>query len=164
MLILAFAAALSSAAPTEFAARGFTFTFDVTLPVDAQTAFNSMTGDVSGWWDHTMSEHPKALHIEPKPGGGFYEIFDDAGNGVRHAEVTYAEPGKRLRMEGPLGLAGRAFTMVTTWDYEQVGDSTRVTCTVNMSGQIDTEMAAIVEGVWHHFLIEQLKPWVEKKR
>jgi len=53
--------------------------------------------------------------------------------------------------------------MVTTWDYEPVGDSTRVNCTVNISGQIDQEWERRVEGVWHHFLVEQLKPWVERR-
>ena len=164
VLIALCIAAFAFAEPAEFAVKGFTFTFDVTVPGSAEATFVLMTGDVSGWWDHHMSDQPKALYIEPKPGGGFYEIFDEAGHGVRHAEVTYAEQGKRLRMEGPLGLAGRAFHMVTTWDYEAAGDSTRVTCTVNMSGQIDAEKAAVVEGVWKHFLIEQFKPWAEGKK
>ena len=128
VLIALCIAAFAFAEPAEFAVKGFTFTFDVTVPGSAEATFDLMTGDVSGWWDHHMSR------------------------------------GKRLRMEGPLGLAGRAFHMVTTWDYEAAGDSTRVTCTVNMSGQIDAEKAAVVEGVWKHFLIEQFKPWAEGKK
>ena len=35
-------------------------------------------------------------YIEPRPGGGFIEIFDDEGNGVLHATVIYADRGKLL--------------------------------------------------------------------
>jgi hypothetical protein len=160
VLFLLVASSLALADPTEFPVHGFTITQDVMLPVSPARAFDLMTGDISGWWDHHFAEHPKALYIEPKPGGGFFEIFDDAGHGVRHAVVTWADPGKHLRFEGPLGLAGRALTMVTTWDYAPVGDSTKITCTVNLSGQIDADFAKVVEGVWHHFLVEQLQPWV----
>jgi hypothetical protein len=161
---LLFTATILLGTPTEFAVKGFTITQELVLPVEANTAFAMMTGDIGGWWDHTFSEHPQALFIEPKAGGGFYEMFDDQGHGVRHASVTWAEPGKRLRFEGPLGLAGNAINMVTTWDYEAMGDSTHVICTVNLTGQVDADKAAIVESVWRHFLIEQLQPWVNKQK
>ena len=152
------------AEPTEFPIKGFTITEQVMLPVAPARAFELMTGDISGWWDHHFVDYPRRLYIEPKAGGGFYEMFDDKEHGAKHATVTYADPGKRLRFEGPLGLAGRAVTNVTTWDYEPVGDSTRVTCTVNLSGQIDADFAKVVEGVWHHFLLEQLQPWVIRNK
>ena len=155
---------LCFAEPTEYVVKGYTVTQTIMLPVSPIKAFSVMTGDISGWWDHSFSDFPRKLYIEPNVGGGFYEMFDDSGHGVQHAVVTYADPGKRLRMEGPLGLAGRAITFVTTWDYEAVGDSTRVTCTVNMSGQVDAEKAAVVDGVWRHFLVEQLVPYVAKQR
>jgi hypothetical protein len=154
---------LALAEPEEFPVKGYSIRLNVVLPVPPDTAFGLMTGDISGWWDHHFSEYSKHLYIEPRPGGGFYEIFDNAAHGVRHAVVTWAEPGKHLRFEGPLGLAGSAITMVTTWDYEPVGDRTLLNCTVNLSGQINVESARKVEGVWHHFLIEQLKPWAEKR-
>jgi len=152
------------AEPAEFPLKGFAFTFDVSLPAPPERAYDLMTGNVSGWWDHHVSDKPARLYIEPEPGGGFYEIFDDAGNGVRHAEVTSANRGKILRMEGPLGLAGRALTMVTTWTFAASDSGTVVTCAVNLSGQIDAELASVVENVWRHFLLEQLPPWVESNK
>ena len=164
VLCLMVSACLAQAAPVPFQAAGYTISVDVMLPVSPERAFDMMTSDIGGWWDHTVSDYPKRLYLEPRPGGGFYEIFDDAGNGVQHAVVTYAERGKRLRMEGPLGLAGQAIQMVTTWDYQAAGDSTRVLCTVNLSGQTDAAMAGTVDGVWQHLLIEQLKPWAEARK
>lgn len=148
----------------EFPVKGFAITEELLLPVSPDTLYDVMTGDISGWWDHSFSEKPKALYIEPKPGGGFFELFDDHGSGVKHATVIYAERGKRLRFDGPLGLSGKAVVFVTTWEYEKATGGTLLKLTVNMSGQIETDFEQVIAGVWHHFLVEQLKPYVESGR
>ena len=61
-----------------------------TLAATPERVWQALTGDVSPWWDHTFSESPVRLYIEAKPGGGFWEIFDETGDGVRHAEVIWA--------------------------------------------------------------------------
>ena len=164
LFILVLSISYGYADPTPFAVGGFTITQEVVLPVSPEAAFDMMTGDISGWWDHHFAENPKALYVEPKPGGGFYEIFDDKGNGAKHATVILADRGKKLRYDGPLGLSGRAINDIVTYDYEKVEGGTKVTVTVNMSGQIDAYLAKRVEGVWHHFLVEQLKPYAEKMK
>jgi hypothetical protein len=120
-----------------------------------------MTGDVSGWWDHHLSDQPHALVIQPKATGGFFEIYDENGHGVKHADVTAADRGKLLRMVGPLGLAGNAVLLVSTLEYQPAGRGTTVHLTVNMSGQIDADIAAVVQKVWHHFLYDGLKVYIE---
>jgi uncharacterized protein YndB with AHSA1/START domain len=143
---------------------GFTIEHELILPVPPEEAFDAMTGDISGWWDHSFSEKPAAFYIEPKPGGGFYEMFDDVGNGVLHATVTYAHRGKMLRYEGPLGLAGNPFTMVMTFIYEPHEKGTRVAFSASSMGIMQEGWDAAVDQVWHHFLVEQLKPYVEAGR
>lgn len=91
----------------------FSFDKEVTLPGTPEQIFDAATGDISGWWDHSFSEKPKKFFIEAKPGGGFWEIFDDEGNGVLHATVIYSQRGKMIRFDGPLGLSGRAVQIVT---------------------------------------------------
>ena len=134
---------------------------ELILPASPEAVYDAVTGDISGWWDHSFSEHPKRLFIEPKPGGGFWEIFDDAGNGVLHARVIYAARGKLLRFTGPLGLSGQAAAVVTTYEFlpDPAGTKLRLTC--NVSGQISDGQDKIVDGVWHHFLFERLKPYIE---
>jgi uncharacterized protein YndB with AHSA1/START domain len=140
----------------------FSFDKQVTLPGTPEMIFDAVTGDISGWWDHHMSEHPKKFYIEPFPGGGFYEIFDDEGNGVLHATVIYADRGKLLRFDGPLGLSGKAIQLVTTYQFEPVGtDSTLFKVSVHGAGEVDEGIPAIVERVWEHFIFEQLKPYIE---
>ncbi len=153
-----------AATPEEFPVKGFSFTQEITLPVSPDSAFDFMTGDISGWWDHSFSDNPKKLFIDRTPGGAYWEIFDDAGNGVKHATVIFADRGKKFRMEGPLGLSGRAFQGVYTYDYEAIPTGTKVTLTVNMLGQLDAEFAGVVQQVWNHFLVERLVPYVEKVR
>jgi hypothetical protein len=140
----------------------FSFDKKVTLPGTPEIIFDAVTGDISGWWDHHMSEHPKKLFIEPVPGGGFWEIFDDEGNGVLHARVIYADRGKLLRFDGPLGLSGKAIQMVTTYQFEPVGsDSTLFKVSVHAAGEVDEGVPTIVERVWQHFIFDQLKPYIE---
>jgi uncharacterized protein YndB with AHSA1/START domain len=143
---------------------GFAFTFERTVPGNPRETYDAMTGDISGWWDHTVSGNPNRLYIEARPGGGFFEIFDESGNGVRHAVVTAAERGALLRFEGPLGLAGNALTMVATLELAEVGlegTSTNLRVTVHAAGEMQDGWAEAVENVWHHFIDERFVPYVE---
>jgi hypothetical protein len=143
----------------------FRITHELTLPGTPLTVYDAITGDISGWWDHSFSESPIRFYIEPKPGGGFYEIFDERGNGVLHATVIAANRGKLLRFDGPLGLSGKAIKIVHTYEFNSVGsDSTLLKLSVNMSGEIDEGLAETINRVWHHFLFECFKPYTEEGR
>jgi hypothetical protein len=141
----------------------FEFSHQLVLPGTPEVIYDAITGDISGWWDHSFSKTPLHFYIEAKPGGRFLEIFDEAGNGVLHATVLVADRGKMLRFDGPLGLSGRAVKMVHTYKFKAIGsDSTHLELSVHISGEIDKELANTVEKVWYHFLFEQFKPFVEQ--
>ncbi|GJQ62506.1 MAG: hypothetical protein SCALA702_15590 [Melioribacteraceae bacterium] len=143
--------------------ENFKFRDEVTLPGSTVEIYDAITGDISGWWDHSFSENPYKFYIEAKPGGGFYEIFDESGDGVKHAEVTYAKRGEILRFEGPLGLSGRAIHMVTSYYFESVGtDSTLLAYEVHGSGEVEDKTSKIVEGVWKHFIFERFVPYINE--
>lgn len=164
--VLVVAAIVAAPAPAPAAVRelsvgGFAVHHEFTVPGDSLSIYDAMTGDVSGWWDHTFSGKPKRFVIEAKPGGGFYEIFDDSGDGVLHGTVIYAKRGKLLRFRGPLGFSGSAMDMVVSWSYRGKGDSTVVTSDVNTTGQIEKGWPEVVDSVWSHFLIDRFKPFAE---
>ena len=141
----------------------FSFEHIVTLPGNPEIIYDAITGDISSWWDHTFSEKPAKFFIEAKPGGGFWEIFDESGDGVLHAKVIFAQRGKLLRFDGPLGLSGQAIQIVTTYKFEPVvKDSTKLTVEVHGSGEMTKGTDEIVKSVWHHFIIEQFKPYIEQ--
>jgi len=145
----------------ELKAGAFQVQQELVLPASPNDVYDAATGDISGWWDHSFTPHPKKLYIEAKPGGGFYEIFDDAGNGALHATVIYADRGKRLRFTGPLGLSGQAVNMVSTYDFLPDPAGTKLHLTCDVSGEIADGEDKIVDAVWHHFLFERFKPYIE---
>jgi hypothetical protein len=142
----------------------WTITHTVMLPGSPERAYDAATGDIAPWWDHTFHENPQRLVIEPWAGGGFWEIWNDQGEGVRHATVTRAERGKVLRFEGPLGLAGEGILLVTTWTFTAKGDSTELACTSNLVGAVPAGFEKAVDQVWAHFLSGRLKPYIESGR
>lgn len=142
----------------------FTFERTYIYPGNPEFVYDHLTGDISDWWDHSFSENPSRMYIDARPGGGFYEIFDASGDGVLHATVIGAQRGKMLRMEGALGLAGQALTMITTYQLQAKGvDSTVMELRIHGAGEVQKDIPKIVEGVWHHFLGEQFTPYIEKQ-
>jgi hypothetical protein len=157
VLLLAAVAVAAEAPPT----GSFSFRIAADLPGSPDEMYDALTGDISGWWDHTMSEAPVSLVIEARPGGRFLEVFDESGDGVVHATVTYAHRGRMLRMVGPLGLAGHAVTMVTTYELAPLDQGKcRLTVTVHASGEVHPGWDAVVQRTWEHFIVDRFVPWV----
>ncbi len=152
ILLLSAVAVTALAEVTPVPTGGFSVSQKVTVAVSPEQAFDYFTGDVIDWWDHTFSGNPVKLYLEPKPGGGFWEIFDDAGNGARHAEVIYVKRGEVIRFDGPLGLSGNALHMSHTVTFARKGDETEVSVVVNAAGQVEDGWQDAVDGVWTHFL------------
>ncbi|MBS2097834.1 hypothetical protein [Carboxylicivirga linearis] len=146
----------------ESTSQHFQFEISAILKGSPVEIYDHLTGDISPWWDHTFSDKPLKLYIEAKPGGGFYEIFDESGDGIRHAVVTGAQRGKLLRMEGPLGLAGHALTLVTTYNLTMEQDSTLLEVQVHGSGEFEEEWPDLIKSVWRHFIIDRFKPYWEQ--
>ena len=148
--------------PEPFAPQGFTAQVRVEIDAPREAVFAAATGDVSGWWDHTFSGGPAELAIEPEFGGRFYERFENgAEDGVLHAMVIYVDAPRSLRLDGPLGLSGKAVHKVATRTLEEADGGTVFTVDLAMSGQIDAPTAGIVTDVWRHFIGARLKPYVE---
>lgn len=135
---------------------------ETTLPGPPEWVYDQITGDVSEWWDHRFSEDPHQFVLEARPGGRFIEIFDETGDGVIHANVIWAQRGKRIRFEGPLGFAGEPIQIVTTYGFASVGaDSTRLVVHVNAAGPLDDSKRRALRRVWDHFILARFKPYVE---
>ncbi len=109
--------------------------------------------EVGRWWspDHTYSGDAANLSLDARAGGCFCEALADGGS-VRHLAVVYVQPGRVLRLEGPLGpLQSGAVTGMMTFTLEAVPAGTRVTLTYvaagfHPSGDLAT-WAPLVEAV-----------------
>ncbi|WP_300545650.1 SRPBCC domain-containing protein [Maricaulis sp.] len=161
---LAIMAAQETGAVEAFQPQGFRTTIEVEIDAPVAEVFEAATGDVTGWWDHSFSTDPAEMAIEPVVGGRFYERFEaGADDGVLHARVIYVHAPNELRLNGPLGLSGRAVDLVTSWTLSEAGEgeATRFGIALAMTGEIDAELAGVVRSVWVHFIEGRLKPYVE---
>ena len=145
--------------------NAFSVEHKIKLPGSPTMIYDAITGDISGWWDHSFSGSPLQLYLDPRAGGRFYEQFDESGDGVMHATVIVANRGKLLRFDGPLGLSGKAIKMVSTYEFSPAGsDSTLLKLTVNLAGSVEKGMPEIIDRVWHHFLFDQFQPYIRQNR
>lgn len=148
--------------PAAFEVQGFRSQIVVEIGAPVAEVFDAATGDISGWWDHSFSGNPAELVIEPRFGGRFYErvVAGEAG-GALHATVIYVDPPTRLRLDGPLGLSGRAVHLVSSWTLSEAQGGTLFTVDLSLAGEVDADLAAAVTNVWDHFIRERLKAYVE---
>lgn len=137
---------------------------EVVVPGSRGATYDAITGDISGWWDHSFTRDPARFVLEARPGGRFLEIFDDSGDGAVHGTVIYAKRGERLRFDGPLGFSGQTVQIVTTYDFTAAGtDSTLLVVQVNAAGTLDARERDALESVWRHFIVDRFKPYVEER-
>lgn len=150
VLILSLAMAPAEAKVLDSAANGFTVENTVTVPVDANTAWNALVNDVDQWWpkDHSWFGKDGKFTIEPRAGGCFCEIAGPRQ--VLHMTVGFADPGRLLRMLGGLGpLAGMGLTGTLDWTFETMtgmagaaGDGgTRITLRYVAGGYTTADLA-----------------------
>jgi hypothetical protein len=155
--------AIDPAALTAFSVQGFRTQIVVEIDAARQDVWDTATGDISPWWDHSFALEPAELFIEPVPGGLFYERLEESSDdGAVHATVIYVDAPESLRLHGPLGLTGRSYDLVSSWTLSEAEDGgTTFTVDLAMHGEIDEPMADVVRNVWVHFIENRLKTFME---
>jgi DNA-binding transcriptional ArsR family regulator/uncharacterized protein YndB with AHSA1/START domain len=131
----------------------------ITIHAGVEAVWAALTDHIGQWWDHSFTDNPYAIVLEPKIGGRFYEQFDESGAGALYATVTYLEPYRVLRTSGSMGMPG-ARQYVKTYRLEPDGDRTIVRTTASALGDIDAEL---LDGYRKggEALLESLKRYVE---
>ncbi|MBX3120147.1 MAG: helix-turn-helix domain-containing protein [Fimbriimonadaceae bacterium] len=122
------------------------------------TVYKALTENIGAWWSHSFSDAPKHITLEPFPGGRFFEEFE--GGGGLYATVTYAEPGKELRMLGPMGMSG-AVAGYVEYRLEAEGKDTRLKLSHRVVGEVTDERKSLYTTGWNALLTQRLKPFVE---
>lgn len=130
--------ALVRADVADSAANGFTVKLAIAIEAPPQEVYSRLVRNVGAWWDptHTFSGDARNLSIDDKPIGCFCEKLP-GGGGVRHLEVVYAEPGKRLVFSGGLGpLESMAATGRLTIQLAPAGAGTKLTAIYAVTGYV----------------------------
>ena len=101
---LALLAPYAKAEVVDSAAGGFTVKTSLVIQAMPQEVYRHLVRNVGDWWnpEHTYSHDSHNLSIEEKALGCFCEKLPNQGS-VRHMEIVYLDPGKRIVMTGGLG-------------------------------------------------------------
>ena len=141
---------------------------EVEITATPERVFDALTAQVGAWWSQHFSPAPRAIALEPWPGGRFYEEFgggvDAMGTGgALYATVTYLEPGRRLALTGPFGMPGPVLGLVS-FDLEPRADgaATLVRLSHHAVGAIDADTRARYGAGWGALLRDGLKRFVEE--
>ena len=104
---------------------------------------------VSKWWDpaHTWSGSAKNLSLDARAGGCFCEKLE-GGGAVQHARVIWAQPGKKMKLEGAFGpLQDMAVDALLSFALEPDGAGTKIKLTFRSSGAFTMDSAKLAPGV-----------------
>ena len=130
------------AAVADSSANGFTVKLTLSVQASPDDLYRRLVRNVGDWWEgaHTFSGKPRNLSIDDKPGGCFCEKLD-SGGGVRHMQVLYADPGKRLVLSGALGpLQTMAATGTMTIELTHADGGTKLDVTYAVAGYFPAGM------------------------
>lgn len=140
------------AAVTDSGANGFTVKLDLNIQASPQDVYGRLVHNVGDWWNsmHTFSGDAHNLSIDDRAMGCFCEKLADGGS-VRHMEVVYADPGKKLVFNGSLGpLQSIAATGSMTIQLSPAGAGTKLAVVYTVTGYLPAGMntwAAPVDSV-----------------
>jgi uncharacterized protein YndB with AHSA1/START domain len=118
--------------------NGVSLEWEIWVAASPERVWEALTAGVHHWWEHSYSDKPLRIVLEPTFGGRFYEQFDEQGNGALYSTVTYCEPPHMLRYSGNQGMRGAVVNTSTYWLEEQEG-GTRLRKRMDVLGDIPPE-------------------------
>jgi uncharacterized protein YndB with AHSA1/START domain len=133
--------------------------YDLAAPIG--TVFAALTADIGKWWTHRFKEGSE-VGFEPRIGGRFYEEWE-VGGAALYATVTYIDPPRRLRLEGPMGMSG-AVAASMQFELESRGSGTRLELVHDILASIDRAELEEYRAGWAELLDRGLRAFVEAKK
>jgi uncharacterized protein YndB with AHSA1/START domain/DNA-binding transcriptional ArsR family regulator len=139
------------------AVRSMLIEQEVQISASPAKVFDSLTGEVGRWWDHSWAQGE--VRMDARPGGRFEERWSET-EGALYATVTRVKHGELLAMTGPMGMTG-AVQNVMEITLAPEGDGTRLRLTHRALGEIDDETEENYSRGWTALLGGRLKSLVE---
>jgi hypothetical protein len=164
-VIFCMAAPTMTAEVVDSTANGFTVKTTLSIKAAPDAVYRQII-HVGDWWDsaHTFSGDAHNLSIEEKPMGCWCEKLPNQG-GVRHMQVVFLAPGKKLVMVGGLGpLQSMATAGTMTFQLSPAEGGTRLEVTYTVAGYFPAglnTLAAPVDSVLGQ-QFARLKNYMEK--
>lgn len=137
-----------------------TIALEYELAASPERVFRALTEEVGAWWTHAFKEGSRVF-LEARPGGEFGERWE--GGGALYATVTYLDPARKLRLQGPMGMAG-ATACAMEYELEALpgpAPKTRLRLVHDILGWIEPELPADYRAGWALLLGTSLRAHVE---
>ncbi len=127
------------------------------FPAPRERVFAALTSEVGKWWTHRFKEGSE-VGFEPRIGGRFYEEWEPSG-AVLYATVTYIDPPRRLRLEGPMGMSG---AVAASMDFvlEASGTGTRLKLVHDILGSMEKDEIEEYRKGWAELLDRTLRDYL----
>jgi DNA-binding transcriptional ArsR family regulator/uncharacterized protein YndB with AHSA1/START domain len=128
--------------------------------------FEAFTIDIDAWWAPRASSGSK-IRLEPFVNGRLYEAFNESGQGVLYASITYIKQDQELRLCGTLELIQQIEKNCIADNYvrivfESQGNSTLFCLSYWVACNSNEATRIIIDSHWQVLLEQRLKPFVEK--
>ncbi len=118
----------------------------------------ALTNDIGRWWAVRLGEEGSSISLDPRLGGHFEERWGD-GEGIVWGCVIDLRRGKRLRLNGNLGMTG-AGTNDFTYELEEKGKNTLLKLSHHGIGYRDPETEENYRKGWITLFNDYLTPWL----
>ena len=166
LILFALAPGWATAEVVDAAANGFTVKTTLSIHAAPADVYDHLIHDVGEWWspDHTFSGNSANLSMEEEAMGCFCEALPRQGS-VRHMELVFLAPGRKLVLIGALGpLQSMAATGTMTIQLSALEGGTRLEMVYAVSGYspagMNTWAAAVDTVLGQQFT--RLKNYIEK--
>jgi uncharacterized protein YndB with AHSA1/START domain len=120
--------------------------------------------DMGTWFHFAPGLSKVKAKVEPWVGGRFYAEDTEDGSSSLRMIITYMEPGRLLRLSGPMGLSHLAATHAFIFELQPRRDGgTLLRFCQRTMGYLTADVAKKYRGGWNQ-LLPQLKALAEGKR
>jgi uncharacterized protein YndB with AHSA1/START domain len=135
--------------------EGISFEYEYGAPIDK--VFAAISSDVGKWWPHRFHQG-STVGFEPRIGGRFFEEWGP-GSAALYATVTLIEPPARLRLSGPMGMAG-ATACSLEYLLAAIPGGSRLSLVHDIFGLLDEDVVEDYRQGWIEILGTTLKAFL----
>lgn len=132
---------------------------EISILAKSEKVFDRLVNDVGSWWNHSFIDNPKAIILEAKIGGRFYEDFGE-GDGALYSTVVQIVKNKKLVLQGSMGMSGAVFGNIII-DLQELSGSTILKLSHHAYGDVTEEHKKSYSAGWQALLGTRLKALVE---
>jgi uncharacterized protein YndB with AHSA1/START domain len=131
--------------------------FACELEASPGRVFSALTAEIGRWWTHRFRQG-STVGFEPRIGGRFFEEWGP-GSAALYATVTLIEPPARLRLSGPMGMAG-ATACSLEYLLAAIPGGSRLSLVHDIFGLLDEDVVEDYRQGWIEILGTTLKAFL----